>query len=652
MRYLHIPLLVLICAGAAAARPAATDEDVFFSQERASLEELLNIKTSVASLTPKGLRETPGLVTVITSEDIKLSGARDLVDVLRLVPDFEFVVDVQGNLGLGVRGNSAIEGKVLLLWDGQIYNEQAYYTIQFDRFPVDQIERIEIIKGPGSVIYGGVGEVAVINILTRTPSSLDGGKVYGGYGQMRRAPGAKFGGLQFGRDYGDLKFSALAHFSDSQRSDRSYRDFSGGAYNLNGDSDLDGSNLNLFVRKNGLSLRFIADEYSQVERDHFGDILTTGATRIKFPVYSFEARETVKASENLTLELTLASQYSRPWLERDDHFPYDKTARKHTARVTAFYEPGAAASLLGGAEFTHDQIEVGAATNADSRYPNGRTGAKYDNLAFFAQSSLNLKIFTLTAGGRLDSHSQSGASFVPRLALTRLFDAFHFKAIYSGAYRAPSPENIRLTPSIKPERTTAAEVEAGYKVSDSLFLSANAFDVTIKDVILFSYDSAANSEDYINFSRMGTRGYGLGAKFSGGSHQAEVGYSSYSSGKSRIAYTKTPLDATAALALPRYKAVLTSRHRLGEKLTVSPSVIYISKRYGYYAAGATRAYGEVTLANVYFHMRNCFVTNLDLGLGVNDLFGSNYSYLQSYNGGHAPLPAASREIFLKAAYAF
>jgi outer membrane receptor protein involved in Fe transport len=652
MRYLHSLLLVFFCAGAAAAQALPTDEDLFFSQERASLEQLLNIKTSVASLIPRGLRETPGLVTVITAEDIKLSGARDLVDLLRLVPDFEFVVDVQGNLGLGVRGNSAIEGKVLLLWDGHIYNEQAYYTIQFDRFPVDQIERIEIIKGPGSVIYGGVGEVAVINIRTRSPGSLEGGRIYGGYGQMSRAPGARFGGLQFGRDYGDLKFSALAHFSDSQRSDRSYRDFSGGSYNMNGDSDLDGTNLNLFVQRKGLSLRFIADEYSQVERDHFGDILSTGATRIKFPVYSFAASNSVKAGENLTLELTLASQYSRPWLERDDHFPYDKTARKHTASVTAFYKPGDITCLMGGAEFTHDEIEVGAATNPDSRYPNGRTGARYDNLAFFAQSSLDLNVFNLTAGGRLDNHSQSGASFVPRLALTRLFDAFHFKAIYSGAYRAPSPENIRLTPSIKPERTTAAELEVGYKFSESLFLTANAFEVAIKDVILFSYDSATNTEDYVNFSRMETRGYGLGAKFRGAGHQADFGYSSYSAGKSRIPNTKTPLDATAALALPRHKAVLTSRLRLGEKLTVSPSVIYLSRRYGYYAAGATKAYDELTVANVYFHMRNSFVNGLDLGLGVNDLFGANYSYLQSYDGGHAPLPAASREIFLKAAYAF
>ena len=605
----------------------------------------------MVSLRPQELRRTPGLVTVITAEDIRLSGARDLVDVLRLVPDFEFVVDVQGNLGLGVRGNSAIEGKVLLLWDGHIYNEQAYYTIQFDRFPVEQIERIEIIKGPGSAIYGGVGEVAVINILTKGARQLAGGRVYGAYGQMKSAPGMKSGGFQYGQAWGDTTLSALAHVSDSQRSDRAYRDFSGNSYNLNGDSDLDSKNLNLRLEHKDLSLRFIADEYSQVERDHFGDVLSTGATRVKFPVYSVTAKKSVLAAENLTLEMTLASQYSRPWLERDSHFPYDKTARKHTARLTAFYEPGAA-SLMAGAEFIHDEMEVGAATNPDSKYSNGRTGAQYDNLAFFAQTSLDLDIFTLTAGGRLDRHSHSGSSFVPRLAVTRLFDNFHFKAIYSGAYRAPSPENIRLTPSIKPERAVTAELEAGYKVGDSLFFSANAFEVTIRDVILFSYDSGTNTENYVNFSRMGTRGYGLGVKYGAGGDQLELGYSSYSAGRSRITTTKPPLDATAALALPRHKAVLTARHRLTGRLTASPSVTYLSKRYGYGASGVTKPYDEITIANIYFHLRDCFTKNLDLGLGVYDLFGANYSYLQSYDGGHAPLPAASREIFLKAAYAF
>lgn len=652
MRRILLCLLLSAAARPALAGTTTAEEAEFFSLERASLEDILNIKTSVASLTPLGLRETPGLVTVMTGEDILLSGARDLVDLLRLVPDFEFTVDVQGNLGLGVKGNSGNEGKVLLLWDGQPYNELMYSTIQYDRFPVDQIERLEIIRGPGSVIYGGTGELAVINILTRTARSLNGSRLYGGYGQMRSARGREFAGYQFGKVYGGTKFSALAHVSSAQRSDRRYRDFAGDSYGMNGDSELDSKNLNLSLETGGLALRFIADEYSQFERDHFTSLLATGATKVGFPVYSFEARYSFKAAENLKLVPRLAYQHSRPWKELDEHFPYDKTAKKYTGGLTAFYEPAGKFSLQGGAEFYHDGVEVGAATGAGSSYPGTRTGARYDNLAFFAQAAADLRIFNLTAGGRLDRHSHSGASFVPRLAATKLLNDLHFKAIYSGAYRAPSIENIRLTPSIKPERTTTAEFEAGYKAGESLFLSANAFDIVIKHPIIFFYDPVADTENYLNYPKAGTRGYGFGLKFKKNGDYLELGYSAYSAHRNNVDAYKTPLDSSAALAFPRYKAVLNSRCQLGGGVTAAPSLIHLSKRYGYYAPGATRAYAAITQANFYLSMKDRFAKGLTLGLGVFDLFGSNYSYIQAYNSEHAPLPAASREIFLKAAYEF
>lgn len=629
-----------VCAAAASA------EDLFYQRERTSLEDLLNIKTSAASRVLVELRKSPGLVTVMTAEDIRFSGARNLVDLLRLVPDLEFVADVQGNTGLAVRGNSAIEGKVRVIWDGHTYNEILYGTVQFDRFPVDQIEQIEIIKGPVSVIYGGLGEMAVINIVTKSPEDLDGGRIYAGYGQMRQAWGRKFGGYQFGRVYGETKFSALAHVSSAQRSDRTYRDFPGSTYNMNGDSRLASKNLNLFLARGGLSLRFIADDYSLQERDHFTTILTTGPALIKFPVYSFEARHSLAAGEKFRLESKFDFQYSKPWYETDAYFPFDKTVRKYTGGLTAFYEPDSGASLMGGAEFTHDEIEVDALTTGT------RSGAKYDNLALFAQAGLDLPLFALTAGGRLDSHSHNGPEFSPRLALTKRLDALHFKAIYSGGFRAPTAENIRLTSGIKPEHMSAMEFETGYKAGENLFVSANVFDITIQDTILYRYDPATDTENYENSARTGTRGYGLDLKFHKNGNSLELGYSAYSAAKNRVSHTQTSPGSSAMLATPRHKAVLNSRYHLSERLAVSPSLIYLSRRYGYDADGEVKAYRELLLANIYFRLQDSFTRGLALGFGVHDILGANYSYIQSYDGGHAPLPYASREFFLKAEYAF
>lgn len=646
LRSLVIVLLVLT---AAARTHAVSDEDRFYDIERTSLESLLNTKTSVASRTPVELRKTPGIVTVITREDIELSGARDLVDILRRIPDLEFVADVQGNIGLGVRGNSVIEGKVRVLWDGLTYNEALYGTVQFDRFPVDQIERIEIIKGPGSVIYGGLGEMAIVNMVTRAPDSLDGGRVYAAYGQMKEARGRAFGGYQFGRRYGNTAFSALAHISKAQRSDRTYRDFSGNSYDMDGNSDLDSKNLNLFLRKKDFSLRFIADDYLLLERDHWGTVLSTGAARIKFPVYSLEGKGAFAAGADLRLEPRVSFQYSKPWNENDEHFPYDKTVRHYTGGLTAFYEPGGALSVLAGAEFEREDIKVGARTAADASYGGGRDEAWFENLALFAQTSLDLSVLTFTAGGRLDSHSSAGSDFSPRLAVTSRIEDFHFKAIYSGGFREPTVENLRLTPDIQPERTIAAELEAGYKLSENLFVSANVFDIKIDRTVLYQ---SGPVENYVNSGRTGTRGYGLDLKFNKGGNRLELLYSAYSASRNTVAYTTPPDDKSAMLGLPRHKAVLNSRWALSERTTLSPSLIYLSRRYGYYATGAVKAYDASLQTDIYLHTRDAFIDGLDVGLGIYDAFGTGYSYIQSYNGGHAPLPAASREIMLKAAYAF
>ncbi|HEX7413290.1 MAG TPA: TonB-dependent receptor plug domain-containing protein, partial [Bacteroidia bacterium] len=139
------------------------------------LEKLINSLISVASKKPLNVRESPSIVTLVTADEIKNSGARDLVDVLRLVPGIDFGMDVEGVVGIGMRGNWAHEGKVLLLLDGQEMNEILYATTQFgNHFPIDQIKKIEIIRGPGSAIYGGYAEYGVINIVTKQGGDING----------------------------------------------------------------------------------------------------------------------------------------------------------------------------------------------------------------------------------------------------------------------------------------------------------------------------------------------------------------------------------------------------------------------------------------------------------------------------------------------
>src|SRR5688572_21880304 len=164
--------------------------------EESALQKVLNQNLTVSSSKALTTRETPGIISLVTAEEIQNSGARDLTDILRLVPGFDIAQDLQFVMGIGLRGNWANEGKVLVLMDGQPFNELLYQTVAVgNRFPVDAIERIEIIRGPGSAIYGGSAEYGVINIITKAAASLNGVNVYGTAGFLSEATGRTNGGV-------------------------------------------------------------------------------------------------------------------------------------------------------------------------------------------------------------------------------------------------------------------------------------------------------------------------------------------------------------------------------------------------------------------------------------------------------------------------
>ena len=122
----------------------------------------MNLDIHVTSRSTIPMRQAPGIVSLVTADEITNSGARDLIDVLRLVPGFWFGVDVQGVVGLGFRGNWGHEGKIQLIVDGLEINEHHYSSYWFgSHFPVESIKNIEILRGPGSVMYGGYAALAV-----------------------------------------------------------------------------------------------------------------------------------------------------------------------------------------------------------------------------------------------------------------------------------------------------------------------------------------------------------------------------------------------------------------------------------------------------------------------------------------------------------
>lgn len=631
--------------------------------EGLSLEELLDTELAVAAKSGRTIRESPGVVTLITREEILSSGARDLTDLLLRVPGVSFGLDVAGLVGIGFRGVWAHEGKVLLLVDGQEMNENLYSSTQWGHhIPAEHVERIEIIRGPGSAIYGGYAEMAVINVITRGAAALSGGGDSSiAYGQRTQDYARRSLSLAWGNAFENgAALSIAGTFGEGMRSQSQYRDFYGNSYDMNGASDLDGAFASVGASWKGASLRYVFDDYRMRQQDAYGENTATPLDQ-NFTTHSAELRWDAAVREGLVVTPRAAFRQQMPWRSPDkssDQF-YDKTVARYTAGLSAAWEALDGVNVLAGGEtfrdsaYLNDKDLVGLQTN----FQNGKSHVEYDNVAGFAQVLWDNDLANLAVGARFENHSQFGSSFVPRASLAKVMDRLHVKLLFSSAFRAPGIENIRLNEDIEPEKTTVFEAEAGYKASDKLFLTANVFDVTLRDPIVYFY-SEDIGEAYLNYDRTGTRGVEAELRIQEGRRRAYLGASIYDArGKNEVDVYEVPGHGGALLGLPQLKLVGGGAAPLSPNVTIDVSAILIGPRFGYLEGdGAGDAPLEeespTMLLNTFLWWRDVGLDRLDLGIGVFNLLDQKYRVLQPYAGGHAPIPLDEREIFGRLSYAF
>jgi len=164
------------CAALAACAPAiAAEEDV--DPFALSPEQLFNATVTSVSKTQERLGDAPAAIFVLTDEDIARSGATSIPEVLRLVPSVQVARGSTWGWAISVRGlNSALTNKLLVLIDGrEVYDSLfsgVYWEIQDTA--LEDIERIEVIRGPGATLWGANAVNGVINIITKKASATQG----------------------------------------------------------------------------------------------------------------------------------------------------------------------------------------------------------------------------------------------------------------------------------------------------------------------------------------------------------------------------------------------------------------------------------------------------------------------------------------------
>ncbi|MCY1000759.1 TonB-dependent receptor plug domain-containing protein [Myxococcus sp. MISCRS1] len=664
-------LSLLLCASPALAQweepePPSEPAPEARAQEELPLDGESDVHSQVASFAITRLRDSPAVVTSLTAEEIRDSGARDLMDVLLQVPGFFFGVDTQGTVGPGFRGLWGYEGKVLLVVDGKELNEQLYSTMQLgNELPVELIERIEVVRGPGSVIYGGNAELAVINVITRGVQGSSDLMVSGTYGQLESVNGRRsltLSGRKVFESAPGLSVFASASLGQGQRSDGRFEDFFGNTAQLGGNTKLDPTTVQAGVGYRDLQLSVLYQRFATSAIVAFDEVLDAPAAT-DFESFHAELSNRFRPSERLEIiprfNLTLAEPFRDT--DQGSEFYYEKRVMRLRGRTMARWAALDYLQLTGGVDVASDQgrLEGPADVGLQTAFgADGATSVSYLNVAGFVEAFSENPIATVVAGARYENHSAFGSSFVPRLVLLRAFGPFSGKALFSRAFRAPGIENISLGADVKPERTTVYELEGTLRLGEGHALSANAFDVGVSDPIIYSYDAVTNEEAYRNLGRLGSRGVELDYHLKGSWGRVALSYSFYApSGRNDVADYQVPGHSNAFTGMPTHKASLSGSLKLKPWLSVNPTAVLVGRRFAVdvpddQGRSAVEELPTQLLLNLYVRARDVLTPGLEVGAGVYNILGTNFRIAQPYNGGHAPLPVFSREFLVRLSYLF
>ncbi len=179
-----------------------------------SIENLMNIEVTIVSKEPNKYFETPAAIYVITNEDIRRSGATSIPEVLRMAPGVDVERIDSNKWAVSIRGTATrLTRTVLVLIDGRSIYTPVFGGVYWEDNDVmlADVERIEIVRGPGGTYWGANAISGIVNIITKSAKDTQGGIVSLGAGTLERI----FGNVRYGgKSKGGLYYRVYAKYSD------------------------------------------------------------------------------------------------------------------------------------------------------------------------------------------------------------------------------------------------------------------------------------------------------------------------------------------------------------------------------------------------------------------------------------------------------
>lgn len=635
---------------------------------------------NVATKKDTPLRETPGIVSVLTRQQILDTGARDVVDVLmRMVPGYSLVTEIEGAHLFGIRGINSIEGKFLVIINGLELNEDKFGIVQFARhFPIHAIERIEVIRGPGSSIYGGYASLGVINIITRNYTRP------GSYAMVDLEHGSvKYLGSTvsagFAQDSEDLKISANLVATRSVLTDAKSQSYYNDLIDFS-QSDIELTQVTFDMAYLNSFMKGIVDIYrSPLYYFDEPDVAPWQDIRERWDTYQIELGHHFQVDEKLKLTPFINYKLQYPyWVDQGPYWYRNKVERK-MAGFSVNYEQSENFSVTGGYQgYTQNLFRAPDPTPGEELLKGDPAVDRlsYRNDALYLQLVSKNSWANITVGARYDKTDIHGDFFAPRVGLTRVWEDLHVKYMVAKSFRVPGgiiPNRVEDTSkfTIQPETSLNNEIEIGYRFDEKFWSAVNFFDHIIYDPIIYMTGEGGKGQ-YINGGKMGTRGMELDLRFFTENFYTTLTYSHYRLTVHQVDSILVPGHKEQALGQAQHRAGFIASYKLTEQLSINPSSSFVGGVFTYtrqgmeigndpdsneplFAPAILDELAPTTLWNVNFRHTDLFSqTGLEASLAIQNLFDTELKIAQPYEASYpvAPIPFSRRSFLARLAYEF
>ena len=502
-----------------------------------SIEDLVSLETSIASGTKHTTTNAPAVVTLITENDIRATGATNLVDVLEGVPGIHIRMSHFANRPL-IHFRGAKATQTLLLVNGSSMKDLMWgFGIFWKGLPASMIERIEIIRGPGSALFGADASAGVINVITKTAGKIEHSEAGLRFGSFD----SKTAWMQHGTSVNGFDIGITAEVFTTDGYSPQINTDAQTSQDQTFNTDISHAPGEAQYGWNSQDIRFsIAKGNWRVHGDYINHTdLNVGLTGAGVLDPTTEARDYRHSldllyknndlSTNWALDSQLRYSYlkyssgngfqERPpgYTDTSGSYPdgilnqMRSAERRLVFETTGLYRGFDKQTIKLGAGHTWQDLYfveqfVNSGMDADGNdiLPGDPLVDVSDTPYAFAPErmrkiahlfiediwSIN-RDWELTAGARYDDYSDFGDTLNPRLALVwQSTSKLTTKLIYGEAFRAPSyqelfSETSRSLPNadLKPERSKTSEISFSYAATQNLRLGMNLFHFDQEDII-------------------------------------------------------------------------------------------------------------------------------------------------------------------------